>query len=93
MSMTNHPFHTQLLIILITDRKIIAYRVLISTSLHVPPGLKSNSKYKLSFILERRCEISLNNCCHPNSLPPTTPTVLLALSPPPAATPTTEVWR
>ena len=52
MSMTNHPFHTQLLIILITDRKIIAYRVLIWTSLHVPSGLKSNSKYKFSFILE-----------------------------------------
>ena len=68
MSMTNHPFHTQLLITLITDRKIIAYRVLISTSLHVPSGLKSNSNYKLSFILERRCEISLNNCCYPNSL-------------------------
>lgn len=42
--------------------------VLILTSLCVPSGLKSNSKYKLNFILERHCEISLNNCCYPTSL-------------------------
>lgn len=42
--------------------------VLILTGLCVPSGLKSNSKYKLNFILERHCEISLNNCCYPTSL-------------------------
>lgn len=42
--------------------------VLILASLCVPSGLKSNSKYKLNFILERHCEISLNNCCYPTSL-------------------------
>lgn len=42
--------------------------VLILTSLSVPSGLKSNSNYKLNFILERHCDISLNNCCYPTSL-------------------------